>query len=280
MSPRRAGAQWALLILVAVGWTAPVLPVHAYHAPNHEWVTGTAYSLEQGEFSLGLIRWEAGILDELMVGVNLLPWVVGPFFGTVVPTGHVKVRDWFHDEFAMSLEGQFLYIDGSALLSEVAGGTQSKLLSLMMTASGSARWNDDFSTSLQLTYTVVNMRGDSDGLAFEGAAVLDSLQLAPLLEWRFSPLLALHLQGRVLLYRAPPTVSLRYSPNDSTTVDAKLAANFVAPVGAWNVLPALAISASHVNFKLGAGYGHRWLPVMGLVFSPGLVVDFDFFVRF
>lgn len=268
----------ALPVLVALAYAADA---RAYHERGHEWVNGTAYTLGAGEVSLGLLRWEVGILDELTVGVNVPAWVVGPFFGTVIPNGTIKLRDWLHGPVAVAVQGQFLYVDAGAILDRFTdGGNASTFLSLVMNVSGSVEWNDALSSSLQLSYTSVGVSGDSDGLAFEGTAVLDSLSLTGLFEWRLSKVFALHLLGNVLLYRAAPTLSVMYAPDPATTVDAELEANFVPPIGAWNLVPAIAIGGEYINFRFGLGYGHRWLPVMGLVLRQGLVLDLDFFVRF
>ena len=274
-----ARVSWLALLALA-WWVVSAARVHAYHEPNQAWTSGTAYTLRAGELSLGLIRAEVGVLDELSVGINVMPWVVGPFFGTVIPNGYVKIRDFVHGPFAVALEGHFLYIDAAAILDRVSQGAHSKLLSLMAALSTSMRWSDALSTSLQATFTVVNVGGGSGGLAFEGTAVLDNLFVSGQFEWRFHRTLALHLLGRVLFYREAPTVNLHYTPNATTSVDAALQANFVVPTGAWSVVPALAYSGEHFNMRVGAGYGHRWLPVLGLVLNPGLVVDFDCFVRF
>jgi len=148
------------------------------------------------------------------------------------------------------------------------------------TAAGSARWNPQLTTSLELVYTSVGISGNNEALAFEGSAVLDSLRLVLLAQWNLSRVVALQLAGRVLLYREAPTFAVSYEIDPRTSVEAELRANFVPPIGAWNLVPTLALSGKYLNFKVGAGYGHRWLPVVGLVFSPGLVLDLDFFVRF
>jgi hypothetical protein len=55
----------------------------------------------------------------------------------------------------------------------------------------------------------------------------------------------------------------------------------VAPVVASSVAASVAISGEYLNAAFGAGYGYRSLPILDLTLNdPGLIVDFDFFVRF
>ncbi|MDD9971496.1 MAG: hypothetical protein OXR73_34965 [Myxococcales bacterium] len=271
--------MWALALIIGA---AAASPARAYHEPSSEWVAGTAYTLGVGEVSLGVLRWEVGVLDEVLLGTNVLPWALGPLFGAVVPNGYIKVRDWVHGSLAVSASFQLLYLDASGLLEAVgtAPGSSSSLTSLSATGSGSYRWTEDLTTSVEAQFNATDLSGDNEGLAFEGSAVLNNLALAALAEWRLTRVIALQLTGRVLVYQEPPTFDVRFQADPRTDVHAKLRANLVAPIGAWSVVPSVAISGQALNVKLGAGYGHRWLPVLGLVVAPGPVVDFDFFVRF
>jgi hypothetical protein len=270
-----SGALLLLLLTAA--------PAAAYHEPGHEWTDRTAYTLQQGELSLGLRQVGVGVFDELTVSTNPAVWVAGAIFGTVVPNLELKLRDWFHGPLAVSLSAGFLYLDGSKLLEPIARDERvaARLTTFTASAAASLRFSAAWSGSLEATYNELAIGGDSDGAFVASAAALSSLRLGAVAEWRASRVVALRVTGLVLLYRKPPELQVEIEANERTTVDGELRVGEAASAGAWQVLPAVVLSGAKLNFLLGIGYGARWLPVGGLVFAqPGLTFDLDFFVRF
>jgi hypothetical protein len=111
--------------------------------------------------------------------------------------------------------------------------------------------------------------------------LLDSLRAELRGEWRMSRIFALHLKGCTLLYRRVPQIEFAFSPGPRSEVEGDLAVGDVAPVVASSVAASVAISGEYLNAAFGAGYGYRSLPILDLTLNdPGLIVDFDFFVRF
>ena len=258
-------------------------PVAAYHEHGHEWTDRTAYTLRQGELSAGLRQFAVGVFDELTLSTNPFVWVAGAIFGTAIPNLEIKLRDWFEGPLTTAVSIGFVYLNGSKLLDPIDPGknVEAQLATLTGSIVGSVQLSAAWSGSLELTYAELASAGDSQGAFVAGTAALSSLRLGALAEWRLSRLVALRMSALMLLYRKAPDVRVEVAVNDRTTVDGELRIGEVARAGAWQLLPAIALSGANVNFLIGAGYGYQWLPIGGLVLAnPGLALDFDFFVRF
>jgi hypothetical protein len=269
-------ALFAWLLL----WAAPV---SAYHERGHEWTDRTAYTLRQGELSVGLRQLAVGVFDALTISTSPFVWAAGAIFGTAVPNLEIKLRDWFEGPVTTSLSLGFVYLDGSRLLEPIAPDemVKARLATLTGSIAGSVRFSAAWSGSLELTYAELASAGDSKGAFVAGTAALSSLRLGAIAEWRVSRLVALRMSALMLLYRKSPDVRVEVAVNDRTTVDGELRIGGVAQPGAWQLLPAIALSGASLNFLAGVGYGYQWLPVGGLVLAnPGLAFDLDFFVRF
>jgi len=277
MSPRFLSGVAAAL---ALGAASSAL---GYHEPGEEWVNNTAYTLRGGEFSLGLFQWQAGILDEVMVGTFLVLWAASPFLKRPVPNGYFKLRDWFHGPLAVSLRGTFLYVNAGKLLDEYTPdrGDAAKLWVTGANAAVTYRSDGAWSVGPELAYTHLHLSGDSPDQAVEGAAAASTLRAGLWAEWRFTHWVALHVTSRVLLHRQEFQADAEFDPNDTTHVEAELYEEDPPPLGAWNVVPGVALSGDYLNFYAGVGYGHGWVPVVGLVTNErSFFLRLDFFARF
>lgn len=268
------------LSLLALSSLAP--HAAAFHEPGSEWVAGSPYTLAGGELSLGILRWDVGLSDELTVGTLPALWAVGPWLGSPIPNAHLKVRDWYHGQVAVSASAGFLYLDGSELATRlVAENDAARLLVVQSELAGAFRSAHQYSAGLNLDLTYAAFRGRYGAQSLKGKAVEDSLRLDAWAEWRFTRVVAIRLNGRVLVYSKQPASTVRLQPKPAVTVDADVSLANVAPVGAWAVWPQLELSGKNVNFMIGAGYGHLSVPVVDVMLNQrGLLVTADFFVRF
>jgi hypothetical protein len=256
---------------------------HAYHDENTPWITGTAYTLREREFSLGILEWDVGIVDQVMIGTLGPLWLAWPIFGAPVPNASFKLRSWFAGPLVVSLGGTFLYLDGTSVLeSDTAQGQEDlRFLVFNGTAAGSYRANDVFTASLDATFAKADVNGTSPHASVAGAAVTDSFRVGAAGEFRLSRYWALQLKGRMLLYRREPTFVATLHPDPWTDVDAELTVIKLAPRFAPNATAAFAFSGKNVNFAIGGGYGYGWVPLIDFALpTPGVILDFDFFVRF
>ena len=253
----------------------------AYHEEGADWTYGSAYTLRGGEISLGLLRWEVGLIDEIMIGTSPILWAASAFVHSLVPNGYVKLRDSFDGPFTLSVEGRILYVNGTELLEDLQAGedSQANLLSLNLSVSGSMRFSPEWIGTLSVQLNEVGATGQTDMVAFRGATVLDTITGSAVAQWNLSQVAALRLSGTAILYREQPVADVEFDASETTHVEADLRLGRVVPVGAFQLVPSLLLSFSHINLALGAGYGWRWIPMTGLTMGHGLVIDFDFFVR-
>lgn len=255
----------------------------AYHEKGQEWITSSnAYTLRAREFSLGLVRWDFGILDEVTIGTLPALWFTGPWLGAPIPNGYVKVRDWVHGPVAVSVQAGFLFLDGDTLVRSASRQNDRADLFVLNTAVA-ATWRSrkSYSLGMSLAFSRVDLAGSSESASVDGTIVSDTFRISPFAEWRFSRVVALQLNATVLAWHREPSARVFFRPSESVTVDADLNYSDAAPNGAYAVWPALACSFRHVNFLVGAGYGYRWVPIVDVMFNRrGLVLALDFHVRF
>ena len=258
------------------------VPAHAYHEPGSEWVRGSPYTLNGGELSLGLVDWDVGITDEVTVGTHPVLWVGGPWFGNPVANAKLKVRDWFHDQFALSAMTSFAYLDGGRLATDlISKDADATLFVLDTRIDGAWRSNHTLTVGASIDFTYANLSGSRGFDSALGNAVENTLRLTGWGEWRLSRVVALKLNGRVLLFGSPPTGRLQFRAASTVSVDARVSFANVAPTGAWAVWPELEFSWQHVNLMFGAGYGYLAVPIVDVTLNQrGLLLTGDFFVRF
>ena len=254
----------------------------AYHEPGSEWVRGSPYTLKGGELSLGLVDWDVGITDEVTVGTHPALWAGGPWFGNPVANAKLKVRDWFHEQLAVSAMASFAYLDGGRLANDLISKDADARLFVLDTRMDAAwRSNHALSIGASVDFTFANLSGSRGFDSALGNAVENTLRLTGWGEWRFSRVIALKLNSRLLLFGSPPTGRLQFRAASSVAVDARVSFANVAPVGAWAVWPELEFSWQHVNLMFGVGYGYLAVPNVDVTLNQrGLLLTGDFFVRF
>jgi hypothetical protein len=276
-----------IAVLVCVALTVPPTCAYADQRPGHERVDFTAYTLRRNEFSLGLWTQEYGLLDEITLGTYLVTWFAFPVVRAPVASGFVKFRDWLFGPIAVSARATFLYLNATALSHALSKNTStdSGFLVLPLELAASARIDEHFSESLQLTWVHVGLGGGKPSdtsldAGFSAAAAVSSLSLTSFTEFRISRVVAFTLRGTVLLATSDLVAHAQYEEN-GTRVDADLGAvsHYRKLIG--NVIPGVAFSWDHVNLELGVGLGQNWLPVVWLpTLKVTVVPDVNFYVRF
>lgn len=270
-----------LATFVGVSLSALSAQSLAYHEPGSEWVRGSPYTLRGGELSLGVVDWDIGITDEVTIGTHPILWAVGPWSGRPVPNAKLKLRDWVHGRLALSLMESFAYLNGSKLASDwIEADTKARLFVLDTRFDAAWRGDEARSLGLSLDFTYASLSGSGVNAAL-GDATDDALRLTAWGEWRFSRVVALKLNGRLLLISTPPTGAVQFHAAPSVAVDAHVSFENVAPAGAWAIWPELELSWKHVNLMLGAGYGYQSVPIVDITLDRrGILLTGDFFIRF
>jgi hypothetical protein len=75
----------------------------------------TAYTRPAGRMAAGPLKVEHGIIDEIMVGTYVPPWVAFPVLGATVPTVYLKLRSPELGPITLSVRGGFAYLDDNAV---------------------------------------------------------------------------------------------------------------------------------------------------------------------
>ena len=255
----------------------------AHQRPGDERFDYTAYTLQGGEVSLGPQKSAIGIVDEVTLGTYLPTWFAFPVLGAPIPTGFLKLRAPLQGKLALSVRGNFVYVDADVLAAKWTknSGSSASLFVLPLEVAVSYRLARRYSQSLEATYVAVFAGGDHESDAnIRGAATLTNLTLSTLSEWRLSRVVALTLLTRVMVYRGNARVKTHFSQG-STTVDADLGASKPYQGLVACAVPGVSFSFAHIDFQLGLGYGNWWLPVVQLALPDwGLVPEVDFSVRF
>jgi hypothetical protein len=271
-----------LATLSFAGFSVLCARANAYHEPGSEWVRGSPYTLRGGELSLGLVDWDVGITDEVTIGTHPVLWAGGPWFGSPVANAKLKVRDWFHDQFAISAMASFAYLDGGRLATDlISKDADASLFVLDLRTDAAWRSSRTLSIGASIDFTYADLSGSRAFDSALGNAVEDTLRITGWGEFRVSRVVAIKLNGRLLLFDSPPTGRLQFRAASSVAVDAQVSFANVAPAGAWAVWPELELSWRHVNLMFGAGYGYLAVPIVDVTLNQrGLLLTGDFFVRF
>jgi hypothetical protein len=279
----RAGSR------IALCWLALAIPcvARADHVPGNERIDYTAYTLKQKELSAGLGTAAFGILDEVTVGTYVLPWFAFPLLEAPVATGFLKLRDWFHGPFAVSVRANFVYLNASGLSSEITDRENSnvRVTVIPLELSGSLRVSRSFTQSLQFNFVHAWLNGDlppdsSADTGLGGNSKASAFSLSALTEFRVSSNVALTLRGTVLLAESD-IVARATLQRHETRVVADLGARADDRSVVANIVPGVALSWKHVNIHFGVGYGTNWLPYVAYPTRTSTVVpDADFYLRF
>lgn len=253
----------------------------AYHDQKHGLVDYTAHSLNGGELRLGLFEQNVGIHRYVQVGTETLPWVAGVFLRSVAPNANLKVGLLRSRVLELSVRGAFYY----AYLAAEGSGSAGRGAVWIVPASlaASARVLPWLSLHAEGTYTWISAGAnvDVEQLSVQGTGISNSLQLGAMLEARVNSVVAVTLRGRMQPHTSPTVVRSRSSEADSTRldVDAKLTTNLTyVPMA---LVAGLALSWKHVNVQFGMGFGHYFIPSLGIpIPAATLVPDGSFFFRF
>jgi hypothetical protein len=173
-------------------------------------------------------------------------------------------------------------LDGGRLATDIISKDADASLFVLDTRfDGAWRSSRAFSIGASFDFTYANLSGSRGFDSALGNAVGQTLRLTGWGEWRISRVVALKLNGRLLLFDSPPTGRLQFRAASSVAVDARVSFANVAPAGAWAIWPELEFSWQHVNLMVGAGYGYLAVPIVHVTLNQrGLLLTGDFFVRF
>jgi len=266
-------AGLAVLATLAAASTAS-----AYHDEEHRATYQTAHTLNQGEWQIGLLTTEVGVLDELELGIDHLYYAL-PIFNA-----HAKVRLYRDGDWAIAIRANIFYLDVSLFWWVDSPTTRGWLVSWPIELVGSIPLADDFSlhpfAALSLSSGKLEQTSDDYG----GAAAANNFQIGASLEWRLSRVVALNLRFRFAPWvdvSAAGGGTIQVTPATSIDVAASGALDTSEAEFAFSGLLAAHFSWSWFNMRLGAGYGNFNLPGINFLFvqkSP--IVELGLSARF
>ncbi|HKO47165.1 MAG TPA: hypothetical protein VJV79_05550 [Polyangiaceae bacterium] len=241
----------------------------------------TAYTRPRGRASVGFLKADLAVLDEILIGTYPLPWLAFPLLKTTVPSVYVKVRSPWSGPLTLALGGGALYVDGKAIAQLASKDAAASAVSTTGSFDASYRFDDRFSLSVGLDYAHLRAIGDTkeEATSVEGASAAHTYSTRLLGEWRLTRVFALSLLFRYLIYQSP--INIDSTTNDgAVTVTTNLSAESTIQKR-FTVVPGVSFEWERWELNAGVGYGVFYLPVLGLASAKAWpVVDLAAAYRF
>jgi len=231
--------------------------------------------------AVGPLKVEHGIVDEIMVGTFIPPWLAFPWLEVPVPNGYLKLRTSWWDPITLSLRASLAYVDARAIQKLSDEPATASAISTTADIDASWRIDDRRVASLGLDYAHIHAVGDVSYHAtdVQGASTAYTYSVRVFGEWRFTRVFALSLLVRYLVYQSPVQVR-GSSQTGSASVSRHLSAELPVPTRV-TIVPGVSFVWERWELSGGVGYGVFYLPVLGLASTEGLpVVDFGLAYRF
>jgi hypothetical protein len=277
-------AAAAAVSLAALALSAS--PARADHTREQHITDEMPYTLRPGEWRIGLWKVEAGLplprpLGPAQIGTYTLPylaWLVDLETANL----YAKATVWDRGRWSATLGAGLVY----ARLT--ADENDARFTITPVEAYLGHRFGKRLTLAGGLLYTNVEVDGayapDEDDLLLRGTAAVSNLQLPVTLEWRWSRVTALVVQGRLLAFQdtgGRGNGEYMIDPATKVTVVASGETDALEPLRSFALTTDFVWSWSHVNLRAGVTYGNVSLPMLNFV-SPVKTVlpNIDFFVRF
>jgi hypothetical protein len=239
----------------------------------------TAYTRPRGRASVGLLKADLGVIDELTIGTYPVPWLAIPLLKTTVPNLFVKVRSPWSGPFTLSLGGSAMYINAKALAQLADTTATASAVSTTASLDSSYRFDERFSLSLGFDYAHLSAIGEDSGSEVEGASTAHTYSTRLLGEWRLSRVFALSLLFRYLMYQSPISAD-GTSNSDAVTITSDLSIESTVQKR-FTLVPGVSFEWERWELNAGVGYGVFYLPMLGLASAKSWpVVDLAFAYRF
>lgn len=241
----------------------------------------TAYTRPRGRASVGFLKTDLGVIDEILIGTYPLPWFAFPVLKTTVPSVYVKVRSPWSGPLTLAVGGSALYVNAKALAQLADENASGSAVSTTAEFDASYRFDPRFSLSFGIDYAHLRLIGDTadPSTQIEGASAAHTYSTRLFGEWRLSRVFALSLLFRALIYQSPVSADGTSNAN-SVTVTSDLSAESTSRKY-FTLVPGVSFEWEHWELNAGVGYGVFYLPVLGLASTKSWpVVDLAFAYRF
>lgn len=241
----------------------------------------TAYTRPRGRASVGFLKADLGLIDEILIGTYPLPWLAFPWLKTTVPNVYVKARTPWFGPLTLALSGGALYVNGKAMAQLADSNASASAISTTGSFDASYRFDQPFTLSAGLDYAHLRAIGDSKDAAgsVEGASAAHTYSTRLLGEWRLSRVFALSLLFRYLIYQSPYSAD-GTSSTEAVTVTSDLSIESTIQKR-FTIVPGVSFEWERWELNAGVGYGVFYLPALGLASAKSWpVVDLGVAYRF
>ncbi|MBI5535919.1 MAG: hypothetical protein HY898_24580 [Deltaproteobacteria bacterium] len=248
-------------------------PASAFHTEKQRLTDGTAYTMGQYRYRVGLWTMDYGLFKPFDVTTWILPWALQ----VASLGGKYELR--LSDKLSVGTGLTAFRLD----VRKLNPNSPKLILSAVpWEVSGSYRVDKDWTVSLQSVYTYIRAEGTLDKDETFGAAALSNLQFVGTVEKRVSEVMALLLRVRWVAYQWPLSASAKVvsHPDDYTTLT--IVGTGRAEVfdvrNAWSIVPGVAWSWKHFNLRAGLGYGNFNIGGINVVLQKKTIVpELDLF---
>jgi len=241
----------------------------------------TAYTRQKGKLTVGLLKTDLGIIDEITIGTYPLPWFAFPVLKSTIPNVYAKARTPWKGPFTAAVGGSFMFIDGKAIAQLANKSASASAVST--TAEFDASYRFDFPLTLSLGFDYAHLRAvgskNDEATSIEGASSGHTYSVRALGEWRLSRVFALSLLFRYLIYQSPIEIDSS-STDGALTVTSNLSAESTIQKH-FTLVPGVSFEWERWELNAGVGYGVFYLPALGLASAKSWpVADLAFGYRF
>ncbi len=270
-----------LSLIICLSITATASVSHAYHDDETKITDGTAYTLGENEWRIGLWKLEYGTpIEDLQIGTWTLywaPWIVGAQLINV----NAKYELWSGERTSIALGAGLFYLDLEELVD-----TPVEISVVPFDVYAARRMTDSITLGARLIVTAMNVDGayDRDELgALRGAAAASSAQIALNGIWRLSRVVAFEAEWRAGRYlevhgQGKATVEI----DEQTELDIFATSNVdFEDTNLSSFAARFHLSWKYVNLRLGMVFGNYTIGgINAIVPSRIPVPEFDLFLRF
>jgi len=238
----------------------------------------TAYTRPGGRVSMGPLKFEFGLIDEITIGSYVPPWFAFPFLGTPIPNAYLKLRSWWSGPFTVAVRGGMLFVDGSAVAELADNDATASVVGLAAELDASYRLSEQFTLSAGIDYNHLSALGSDTqpATSVEGASTADTWNSRLFLQWHLTRVFSLTFLARYLVSQSPVAAEAS-TQSPAFSVNTELSTESTGARGRWSAAPGVAFDWEHWELSLGVGYGVVPLPLFGIpTTKPWPLVDFAF----
>ncbi|RLB45196.1 MAG: hypothetical protein DRJ42_30470 [Deltaproteobacteria bacterium] len=268
----------ALSGLIAAAIFAAAGTASAYHDEEHRPTYQTGYTLNQGEWQIGLLSTDVGVHDRLTLGIDHLYYAL-PIFNA-----HARINLFRDGDWGLTISGSIYYFNVDLFWWASPEATRGWLVAWPLELRGSIPLTERFTLHPFAALSMSSGKVEQTDDAYGGAAAANNFQIGLTTEWRITRVFALNLR-----FRFAPWVdvsgagggTIQFDPATSVEVAASGELDTSEAEFAFSFVLAAHFSWSWFNLRIGGGWGNMNLPGLNFLFvqrSP--IVELGVFARF